>query len=109
MAARSSQYRRAAPALVDQRSAPRHWVVVTRASVRRHGEPASDAVLHNLSIYGCRLATTTEHMVEERLWLRFGGGMPIAATVMWVEDDVIGCRFDEAIDNNLLRTLTLAA
>lgn len=107
MASRVSQYRRVAPALVEQRGALRHPVSITRATVRRHGEQPSAATLHDLSAYGCRLSSTEPHDEGERLWLRLSNSMPIAATVVWSDGEAIGCRFDMAVDRALVRALTL--
>lgn len=109
MATRAGQYNRAEPALVEQRAAPRLRLSVVRATARRHGDPANDAILHDLSIYGCRVALADDQPPGERLWLRFGGGMPIAATVVWSADGFAGCRFDAPIDRKLMRSLTIGA
>jgi hypothetical protein len=109
MATRLSRYRAAAPALVDQRSAQRHHVGITRASVRGLGEAPADAVLCDVSRFGCRLDAAEAHPAGERLWLRLGGAMPVAATVVWSEGAVIGCRFDAALAPALVRQLMLGA
>jgi hypothetical protein len=107
MATHLSQFRRATPALVDQRSEPRHRVIVTRATVRKHGNDPTEATLRDLSVYGCRLGCASQHAAGERLWLRLEGGMPVSATVIWNDGDHIGCRFDEPIERSLMRSLTL--
>ncbi|ATY32187.1 PilZ domain-containing protein [Sphingomonas psychrotolerans] len=107
MATRLSQYRTVSPALVEQRSAPRHRILVSRATVRKQGNAAVEATLGDLSVYGCRLACASEHPEGERLWLRLQGGLPIAATVVWNDGDNIGCRFDAPIERSLMRSLTL--
>ena len=109
MATRLNRYRAAAPALVEQRQVPRHFVVITRATVRALGEEPGHAVLRDVSVFGCRLAAAPGHQTGDRVRLRLGGGMSMAATVVWADDDVIGCRFDEPIDNMVLRGLTLQA
>lgn len=96
-----------APA-ADQRRAGRTAVTVSRATVREHGQEAAEARLVDLSIYGCRMAVTEEHADGDRVWLRFDGGWPIGATVVWATDDRIGCRFDEPIAGSLMRELTRA-
>ncbi len=108
MASRATQYRPVAAALADARTAPRHRVVVTRATVRRHGDPAVEAVLEDLSIYGCRVTVADRHDPGDRLWLRFAGDMPVAATVVWAAEGKMGCRFDEPIARQLARALTLS-
>lgn len=103
----TSQYRRVAPARIEQRAVERHAVVIRRATVRGHGKQPIDAALADLSIYGCRLTCDTGYEAGSRMWLRFAGGSPVAATVIWAEDGALGCRFDEPLDRTLFRALTL--
>lgn len=107
MATKYSQYRRVEPASLEQRAEPRLKLSITRASVRRHGKTPIDALLHDLSTYGCRIAAGVDAEQGERLWLRFDGRMPIAATVVWCLDGMVGCRFDEQIERAMMRALTL--
>ncbi|MBB5711535.1 PilZ domain-containing protein [Sphingomonas xinjiangensis] len=107
MATRFSQYRAVTPALVEQRGEPRHRVLVTPATVRAHGDEADEATLRDLSVYGCRLSCPAEYPQGERLWLRFNGSMPIAASVVWNDGEQVGCRFDAPIERSLMRALTL--
>ena len=107
MATRFSQYRTVTPALVEQRSAPRHRILVTPATVRKHGDEPEEATLCDLSVYGCRIASPTDYNEGERLWLRFNGSMPTAATVVWNDGEQTGCRFDAPIERSLMRSLTL--
>jgi hypothetical protein len=93
--------------IADQRQGDRYQVGVKRASVRKHGALALDAALEDISIYGCRLISAGEHVVGERLWLRFVGKPAIAATLVWAEGGTIGCRFDAPIESALVRSLTL--
>lgn len=92
----------------EQRRSDRHMVVVTRATVRAHGEPAADATLLDLSIYGCRITALGEHAAGDRLWLRLDGGWPIPATVVWSDGERLGCRFDQPIAGSMMRELTRA-
>lgn len=107
MATKFSQYRTVAPALVEHRAAERHRILVTRATVRKKGNAPIEARLHDLSIYGCRLACGTGYGEGERLWLQFRNELPVAATVVWNDGTHIGCRFDSPIERNLMRALTL--
>ncbi|MDT8759652.1 PilZ domain-containing protein [Sphingomonas psychrotolerans] len=107
MATRFSQFRTVGPALVEQRSEPRHRITVTRAKVRKQGDASIDAILRDLSVYGCRLACTSEHPEGERVWLRLQDSLPVAGTVIWNNGNEMGCRFDAPIDRNLMRSLTL--
>ena len=107
MATRVSQFRTVTPALVEHRRAERFTVTVTRATVLKPGTPPIEATLHDLSIYGCRLATTTDYSPEEPLLLRLNGSDPIDAAAVWCKDGFVGCRFDAAIPRSLVRELTL--
>jgi PilZ domain len=103
----TSQYRKVAPARIEQREVVRHPVLLQRATVRRHSKAQQEARLVDLSIYGCRLLTDATFKLGDRLWVRFSGGNPICATAVWREGDRLGCRFDEALDRVLFRELTL--
>jgi hypothetical protein len=96
------------PAPAEQRRAERRAIAVSRATVRAQGELAEAAKLLDLSIYGCRLAAPDRHEEGDRLWLRFDGGWPVAATVVWADGERIGCRFDEPIAGSMMRELTRA-
>ena len=103
----ASAYRKVAPARLDQRTIARHPVLIKRATVRGHGRHPAEAELVDLSIYGCRLAVDADYKIADRLWLRFAGESPVAASTIWVEDGQLGCRFDEPLDRALFRSLTL--
>jgi hypothetical protein len=107
MASRATQYRKVAPATLERRFAPRHEVQITRAAVRGRSKAPSEAMLCDVSSYGCRLATEARHVPAERVWLKLGGAMPVAATVVWSEQGHLGCRFDQPIARDLMRMLTL--
>jgi hypothetical protein len=107
MNVRHSRFRRVAPARIEQRRAFRHPVVLQRGSIRHHGTHAHDAQLIDLSIYGCRVASETRVKPDDRLWLRFEGSRPVAATAVWCDGENIGCLFDEPLDKALFRRLTL--
>lgn len=107
MASKVTQFRSVAPALVEQRNNDRHVVELKRASVRRHGAKAVEGQLYDISVYGCRVRSDVDARTGERLWLRFPGGLPIAATVVWHDRGFTGCRFDSPIDRALVRNLGL--
>lgn len=75
---------------------------VSHASVKRQRK----AALHQLSIYGCRLSSRIDAAQGERLTLRFDRDAPIAATVVWCEGGVIGARFDQPIERDVMRALS---
>ncbi len=107
MASRATQYRTAQPALIEQRAAMRLPVAISNASVRKLADQPADAVLRDLSIYGCRIETREPFAAEERVWVRLGGSLPVAATVVWSDGGALGCRFDVPIARALLRSIVL--
>jgi hypothetical protein len=104
----TSQYRRVAPARLEERDAIRHPVLISHTTMRRQTAKIDNAKLIDLSIYGCSLEVDTVVKSGQRLWLRFSGSSALASTVIWCEDGRLGCRFDAAIDRGLFRSLTLA-
>lgn len=107
MAVRTSQYRTPEPALVEQRQADRHPVVIQKAAVRRTRAAPVEARLQDLSIFGCRLTCAALATAEERVSLSIQGGSPIGATIVWARDGLIACRFDAPISGGMVRALTL--
>lgn len=107
LATKFSQFRAVAPALVEQRSEPRHRILVTPATIRKLGDEPDEATLRDVSIYGCRIACAAPYAVGERLWVRFNGSMPVAGVVVWHDGEQMGCRFDTPIARSLMRSLTL--
>lgn len=107
MASRATAYRPMAPD--ERRDEPRLAAQVGRATLRAMAQEPAGATLLEISIYGCRLACDVEHDVDEPVWLRLDGSLPIAARVVWSRDGRIGCRFDQPIARSLLRALTISA
>jgi len=103
----NSQYRAVQPALIEQRLAYRHSVQIQRTAIRQHGKTATSGKLIDVSIYGCRVESKSLFAEGSRVWLRFEGSSPIAATAIWCRDGHVGCRFDETLDQKLFRSLTL--
>lgn len=103
----NSQFRAVTPALIEQRKAYRHPVQIQKAAIRQHGRTANTGELVDLSIYGCRVASNSRFAEGIRVWLRFEGSSPIAATAIWCRDGHVGCRFDATLDRALFRSLTL--
>jgi hypothetical protein len=103
----TSAYRKVEPARLEQRAIARQPVLIKRATVRGHGRQPVEVELVDLSIYGCRLAVDAQYEPNDRLWLRFAGGKPVAATAIWFDGGQLGCRFDEPLDRSLFRALTL--
>ena len=96
------------PPRVEQRRSGREPVAVSLATVREDGQEARGARLLDLSSYGCRLAAPGPQEEDRQVWLRFADSWPIAATVVWAKDDLLGCRFDEPLPGSLMRQLTRA-
>ena len=96
-----------APATQDGRRARRHSVEMTRAGLRLATEAPWEVTLVDLSTFGCRVSGDHQAETGDRVSLRIAGGAAGAATVMWREDEVLGCRFDAPIERTLMRKLVL--
>ena len=107
MGARTSRYRSVDAAAIERRDGARLVVQISRATMRGHGAAPVDATLFDVSVYGCRLRSEAAPADDERVWLRLDGSLPIAATVMWRQEDMVGCRFDTPISRDLMRSLTI--
>ncbi len=103
----TSAYSKVEPAKLEQRKIRRQTVLIKRAAVRGRGRQPVEAELVDLSIYGCRLAVNAAFKAHDRLLLSLVDDKPIAATTIWYEDEQMGCRFEEPLDRDLFRTLTL--
>lgn len=69
------------------------------------GGPAIDAVLVDVSTFGCRMRSDGAGSVGDHVRVAFAGRPPVAATVVWREASAIGCRFDKPIPTALMRSL----
>jgi hypothetical protein len=108
MASRATRYREAEGAPVERRRARRLPVAIACASAHRAGDAPHDAILRDLSIYGCRIESGRSHIPGASVSLRLDGSAPVVATVVWSEAGMAGCRFVEPIERGLLRAFVLA-
>tara|TARA_R110000796_G_scaffold8843_51_gene29842 strand:+ start:4493 stop:4816 length:324 start_codon:yes stop_codon:yes gene_type:complete len=102
-----SQFRAVKPALIEHREVERFPVQIQRASIRQNGKATKLGELVDVSIFGCRLSCDSKFADGTNLWLRFDGGRPVPATAIWCKGGLIGCRFEEKLDQELFRSLTL--
>ncbi|MEO9599720.1 PilZ domain-containing protein [Parasphingorhabdus sp.] len=102
----NSQFRTVRAALVEHRQAYRHPVQIQRTAIKQRGKTVKAAELVDISIYGCRVSSESTFAEGTRVWLRFDGSDPVAASTVWCKDGQIGCRFDESLDHALFRRLT---
>lgn len=105
----TSQFRKVPPARLEQREARRYPVLLGKVTARKQSQRPVSALLVDLSIYGCRILFDGSVKVGDRLWLQLGGSEPISATAIWSDGDRLGCKFDDTLDRNLFRALTLQA
>lgn len=107
MASRASRYVSVGPASLERRGSIRMPVHIEDASIRHHGEEPQGATLTDVSAFGCRLLSDGEHEAGKRVWLRFAGRLPIAATVVWAREGQVGCRFDTDLPREIVRLVTV--
>ena len=103
----TSQYRTPDPARVDQRQVSRHIVLLRKSTVRKKSAQAFEARIAELSIYGCRLFTDAVFAIGDAVTVSLDDCNTISAKAVWQEDGRIGCRFDEPLDREVLRLMTL--
>jgi hypothetical protein len=103
----TSKYRTPDPARIDARSDKRHLVMLRKATLRRKSAKSYEAQISELSIYGCRVFTDAKFAVGEQVTLTLAGDAAVAAKAVWQEDGRMGCRFDEPLDREVLRLMTL--
>lgn len=101
-------FQRRESALVDQRQERRHRV--DGAWVTGSGEEIGfQAILIDISSFGCRLSGVPDLEEGGRIWLRLPDAVPVPATVTWARDGEAGCRFVDPIGQALMRSLLQAA
>lgn len=69
------------------------------------GGPQLAAALVELSTFGCRLGGDGVDGVGDHVRLGLEDGPPVAATVIWRQSGMIGCRFDKPIATTLMKAL----
>jgi len=106
MATRLSQYNSVVPAQIERRAEPRRRVYLSRVTLKNRGR-VREARLHDLSIYGCRVACDALHKSGERVRVQLFGRESAEAIVVWCTDGFLGCRFDAPIARETVRALTL--
>ncbi|UIJ44045.1 PilZ domain-containing protein [Sphingomonas cannabina] len=92
---------------VERRAARRVPTPISCVSIHRvMGEPR-EAILRDLSIYGCRIEGDRPRKPGASVQLSLDGSDPVAARVVWRDGAMMGCRFDTPIDRSLLRAIVL--
>lgn len=107
MSLMNSQFRKVAPASVERRMTTRHAVSVRQMTITRLAQKPIDAQLGDLSKYGCRILTAEKFSIGEHVLLGFLDAAPMAAVIVWHDEQKLGCRFDHAMDLQLFRQLAL--
>ncbi len=105
----TSQYRKVAPAKIEQRKVTRREVCLTPINVESPGCDMVVATLDDVSKYGCRLSADCTFEIGDCLTLTFAHAQPVKVFVVWNKDDKLRCRFGAELDSVLYRQLTLAA
>jgi hypothetical protein len=103
----NSQFRKVAPASLERRMTTRHAVSVRQMTIGRLAKKPQDAQLGDLSKYGCRIITSAKFSIGENVLLGFLDAEPVAAVIVWHDDEKLGCRFDREMDPQLFRQLAL--
>lgn len=102
-----SQYRTPDPARIDQRQDKRHLVMLRKSELHKEASKPYEAQIAELSIYGCRLFTDAEFAAGDAVMVSLTDQNIVSAKAIWQEDGRVGCRFDEPLDREVLRKMTL--
>ena len=103
----SSQFRKVAPARIDQRAVQRQTLFLECAASTAQDKAMVPAQLVDLSAYGCRILIDSDLQCGEQIYLRFADDVPIAANIVWNEGGRLGCRFDTALEQRVFKALIL--
>tara|TARA_R110000772_G_scaffold48156_2_gene110089 strand:- start:1128 stop:1484 length:357 start_codon:yes stop_codon:yes gene_type:complete len=109
VALKSTRYRKVEPAALNRRATPRHTVAISSASLRRKGNISIPAILLDISIYGCRFEVDAVFKEGEKVTVTVDEHGPVTATLVWQKTKQAGCRFVDALDAAVLRSLTLSS
>jgi hypothetical protein len=91
----------------EERRAERRLAWIKRGMVRRQGGVSTEVVLRDLSETGCCMSTNLSCEVGESFHLFLQGMPPILAKVIWIKVGEVGCRFEQSLQDRLVRKLTL--
>ncbi|MEH6757727.1 MAG: PilZ domain-containing protein [Parasphingorhabdus sp.] len=108
MALKSTRYRKVEPAALNRRATPRHTMAISSASLKRNGNKSIPATLLDISIYGCRFEVDAVFKEGEKVTVTVDEHAPVIATMVWQKTKQVGCRFVDALDTAVLRSLTIS-
>jgi hypothetical protein len=103
----NSQFRTPSPARINQRQDKRHIVMLRPANLRKNTSKIFEGFVSEISIYGCRLYADTTFRMGDHISISLPDCDLMTAYVVWIEEGRLGCRFDKALDAELLRQMTL--
>ena len=98
---------RYAHAAQEDRCSPRTKITIP-AQLRASGGRAFQTVVHDLSISGFSASAISRMHVGQRCWITLPGLQSLEAQVVWWENSIVGCAFEELLspivhDNILAR------
>lgn len=102
-----SKYRTPDPARIDARTDKRHIVLLRKTTISQKSAKAYEAQISELSLYGCRIFTDAIFAAGDAVTVTLSETTNITAKAVWQENGCMGCRFDEPLDREVLRQMTL--
>ena len=91
----------------EDRCSPRTKITIP-AQLRASGGRACQTVVHDLSISGFSASAISRMHIGQRCWITLPGLQSLEAQVVWWENSMVGCAFEELLspivhDNILTR------
>lgn len=80
----------------EDRCAPRTKITIP-AQLRASGGRAFQTVVHDLSLSGFSASAISRMHVGQRCWITLPGLQSLEAQVVWWENSVVGCAFEELL------------
>jgi hypothetical protein len=88
----------------EDRCAPRTKITIP-AQLRPSGARAFQTVVHDLSLSGFSASAISRMHVGQRCWITLPGLQSLEAQVVWWEDSVVGCAFEELLSPIVLDSI----
>jgi hypothetical protein len=77
----------------------------SEVSLRRSGSSTYRVSIYDISQHGCKIEFVERPMLDERIWVKFGGLEALECTVCWVDGFVAGVEFNRALHSAVFNHL----
>lgn len=105
MTLKSTRYQKVMPAAVNRRKIARQKVNLSGACVGRGEKTKIKATILDISIFGCRIEIDAILPEGETIQIHLANDDVIGAKIVWQKANEAGCRFENSISLQKMRTL----